>query len=457
MKRFAIILAAGKGTRMKSKVNKMLHPVMGQPMVNYSVEVATQAGAEEIISILGVDAEMVQDYLGDRSQFAYQEEQLGTAHAVMQAADLLEGKEGTTLVICGDTPLISNETIENLYNYHEQEGAKATILTAIADNPFSYGRVLRSEEGTVTKIVEQKDATEEEKQVREINTGTYCFDNKALFEALKQVDNDNAQGEYYLPDVIEILNAQDEKVSAYSMTDMADSLGVNDRTALAKANQLMQQRINQQHMLAGVTLIDPDNTYIESGVEIGPDTTIEPGVYLKGKTTIGSNVTIGMGSVITDSQIADDVTIISSNITEATVGQHSDIGPNSRLRKGTILEDNVHIGNYVEVKNATLKSGVKAGHHAYIGDATIGERVNVSCGVIFANYDGINKHHSVIEADVFIGSNVTIVSPVTVQAGAFLAAGSTINQDVAADALAIARSRQENKADYVKNLPASKK
>lgn len=457
MKRFAIILAAGKGTRMKSKVNKMLHPVMGQPMVNYSVEVATQAGAEEIISILGVDAEMVQDYLGDRSQFAYQEEQLGTAHAVMQAADLLEGKEGTTLVICGDTPLISNETIENLYNYHEQEGAKATILTAIADDPFSYGRVLRSEEGTVTKIVEQKDATEEEKQVREINTGTYCFDNKALFEALKQVDNDNAQGEYYLPDVIEILNAQDEKVSAYSMTDMADSLGVNDRTALAKANQLMQQRINQQHMLAGVTLIDPDNTYIEAGVEIGPDTTIEPGVYLKGQMTIGSNVTIGMGSVITDSQIADDVTIISSNITEATVGQHSDIGPNSRLRKGTILEDNVHIGNYVEVKNATLKSGVKAGHHAYIGDATIGERVNVSCGVIFANYDGINKHHSVIEADVFIGSNVTIVSPVTVKAGAFLAAGSTINQDVAADALAIARSRQENKADYVKNLPASKK
>lgn len=457
MKRFAIILAAGKGTRMKSKVNKMLHPVMGQPMVNYSVEVATQAGAEEIISILGVDAEMVQDYLGDRSQFAYQEEQLGTAHAVMQAADLLEGKEGTTLVICGDTPLISNETIENLYNYHEQEGAKATILTAIADDPFSYGRVLRSEEGTVTKIVEQKDATEEEKQVREINTGTYCFDNKALFEALKQVDNNNAQGEYYLPDVIEILNAQDEKVSAYSMTDMVDSLGVNDRTALAKANQLMQQRINQQHMLAGVTLIDPDNTYIEAGVEIGPDTTIEPGVYLKGQTTIGSNVTIGMGSVITDSQIADDVTIISSNITEATVGQHSDIGPNSRLRKGAILEDNVHIGNYVEVKNATLKSGVKAGHHAYIGDATIGERVNVSCGVIFANYDGMNKHHSVIEADVFIGSNVTIVSPVIVQAGAFLAAGSTINQDVAADALAIARSRQENKADYVKNLPASKK
>lgn len=457
MKRFAIILAAGKGTRMKSKVNKMLHPVMGQPMVSYPVEAATRAGAEEIISILGVDAEMVQDYLGDRSQFAYQDEQLGTAHAVMQAADLLEGKEGTTLVICGDTPLISNETIENLYNYHEQTKAKATILTAMADDPFSYGRVLRSEDGTVTKIVEQKDATEEEKQVREINTGTYCFDNKALFEALKQVDNNNAQGEYYLPDLIEILKGQGEIVSAYSMTDMADSLGVNDRTALAKANQLMKQRINQQHMLAGVTLIDPDNTYIEAGIEIGPDTTIEPGVYLKGQTTIGSNVTIGMGSVITDSQIADDVTIISSHITEATVGQYSDIGPNSRLRKGAILEDNVHIGNYVEVKNATLKSGVKAGHHAYIGDATIGERVNVSCGVIFANYDGINKHHSVIEADVFIGSNVTIVSPVTVQAGAFLAAGSTINQDVAADALAIARSRQENKADYVKNLPASKK
>lgn len=457
MKRYAIILSAGKGTRMKSTVNKMLHPVMGKPMVGYSVDASKEAGAEEVVSILGVDAEKVKDYLDGKCQFAYQEDQLGTAHAVMQAAPIMKEKKGTTLVICGDTPLISSETIRDLFDYHEREKSKATILTATADNPFGYGRVIRSDDDSVLKIVEQKDATEEEQAVKEINTGTYCFDNEALFKALEQVNNDNAQGEYYLPDVIEILKNEGEVVSAYSMEDMTDSLGVNDRIALSKATTLMRQRINQRHMTEGVTLIDPANTYIEPSVSIGSDTVIEPGVYLKGNTTIGSGVTVGMGSVLNNAVIEDNVMIRASYIDDAVVGSGSDIGPHSRLRPGTVLKDNVHIGNYVEVKNSTLESGAKAGHHAYIGDAHIGKRVNISCGVIFANYDGKHKHRSMISDDVFIGSNVTIVSPVNVEKGAFLAAGSTISQDVQQDTLAIARSRQENKSDYAKKLPTIKR
>lgn len=448
MKRYAIILSAGKGTRMKSAVNKMLHPIMGKPMVGYPVEASLESGVEEVVSVLGVDADKVKEYLKETCQFVYQEEQLGTAHAVRQAADIMKHKQGTTLVICGDTPLISSSTINQLFNHHEQSNAKATILTATAQDPYGYGRVIRSDDGNVAKIVEHKDATPSELAVTEINTGTYCFDNQALFEALEQVDNDNAQGEYYLPDVIEILNGQNKSVSAYQIDCMSDALGVNDRNALAQATALMRQRINQAHMTAGVTLIDPDNTYIDIDVKIGSDTVIEPGVYIKGQTTIGNGVMIGMGSVLNDAVIDDHVTIQSSSIEKATVGAHCTIGPNSRLREGAVLKESVHIGNYVEVKNSVMDCYAKAGHHAYIGDARIGQRVNISCGVIFANYDGSQKHTSVIEEDVFIGSNVTIVSPINVSKGAFLAAGSTITEDVAADTLAIARSRQQLKSDY---------
>lgn len=456
MNRFTIVLAAGQGTRMKSKLYKVMHPVMGKPMVGYAVDAARDAGVNDIVTVTGVGAEAVQDYLGERSQYVLQEEQLGTAHAVMQAEDLLGDKEGTTLVICGDTPLITSETIDNLFNYHEQNEAKATILSAHEENPFGYGRVIRQADGDVLKIVEEKDATDEERQVQEINTGTYCFDNQALFAALKEVSNDNAQGEYYLPDVIEILKDKDETVGAYQLENNSDALGVNDRVALAEATRLMKDRINEKHMRGGVTLIDPASTYIECDVQIGSDSIVEPGVYLKGSTTIGSDAFIGAHSVLVDAEIADDVSIRSSTIEEAVVGKGSDIGPNSRLRPGAILEENVHVGNYVEVKKATLKKGAKAGHHAYIGDAEVGENVNISCGVIFANFDGKNKHRSVIGDNAFVGSNVTIVSPVNVEAGAFLAAGSTITADVEKESLAIARSRQENKVGYAKTFPHQK-
>lgn len=446
--RYVVVLAAGKGTRMKSKLFKVMHPVMGRPMVGHVVKAALDADATEVITITGHGADTIKDYLGERSEYVFQEEQLGTAHAVMQAKDILENKEGTTLVLSGDTPLLQSETLNELMAFHENEGAKATILTAFAEDPFGYGRVIRDEDGSVSKVVEEKDASADERAVQEINTGTYCFDNKALFEALNKVDNDNVQGEYYLPDVLEILKSENEKVGAFQLNDMNEALGVNNRVALAQATDIMRNRINEMHMINGVTLVDPTSTYIEADVEIARDTVIEPNTYIKGRTTIGEDVFVGLGSVITDSQIADGVVIRQSVIEESVVGKNSDIGPYGHLRAETVLGKNVHIGNYVEVKKSTLGDDTKAGHHAYIGDAEIGKDVNVGCGVIFANYNGKNKFESVVGDHSFIGSNVTLVAPITLGKNSFTAAGSTITDEVPENALGIARARQENKPEF---------
>lgn len=446
--RYVVVLAAGQGTRMKSKLFKVMHPVMGRPMVGHVVNAAIDADASEVITITGHGAEVVRDYLGEKSQYVFQEEQLGTAHAVMQAKDLLEGKEGTTLVLSGDTPLLRAETLQQLMAFHEEEEAKATILTALADDPFGYGRVIRTEDGLVSKVVEEKDASEDEKKVREINTGTYCFDNQALFQALEKVDNDNAQGEYYLPDVLEILKNDHEKVGAFQLDNMDEALGVNNRVALAEASRIMRERINEQHMTNGVSIIDPNSTYIEIDVEIAKDTVVEPNTYIKGRTTIGEDAFIGLGSVISDSQLADGVEIKQSVIEESIIGKNSDVGPNSHLRTGSVLGESVHIGNYVEVKKSTIGNLSKAGHHTYIGDAEIGVDVNVGCGVVVANYNGITKNKTIIGDYSFIGSNATLVAPVEVGANSFVAAGSTITKEVPASALGIARARQENKEGF---------
>lgn len=457
MNRFAVVLAAGQGTRMKSKLYKVMHPVMGKPMVGHVVDEAKDAKVDEIVTVTGVGSEAVQDYLGERSSYVAQEEQLGTAHAVMQASDLLKDKKGTTLVICGDTPLLTSETLEGLLEYHEQQNAKGTILTAHAADPQGYGRVIRADDGSVTKIVEEKDANDEERAVQEINTGTYCFDNEALFEALERVGNNNAQGEYYLPDVIEILKDESELVTAFQLETMDEALGVNNRVSLAEANRLMRERINENHMRNGVTLVDPANTYIETDVVIGKDTFIEPGVYLKGNTVIGEDAIIGAHSVIIDSKIDNGAAIKQSVLEEAEVGKNSDVGPYSRLRTGTVLKENVHVGDFVEVKKSIIGNHSKAGHHAYIGNAQVGSNVNIGCGVVFVNYDGQNKHEAIIGNDVFLGSNSNIVAPVTIEDNAFVAAGSTINKNVAKEELAIARARQENKEGYAKKLPFYKK
>ncbi|EMF0222724.1 bifunctional UDP-N-acetylglucosamine diphosphorylase/glucosamine-1-phosphate N-acetyltransferase GlmU [Enterococcus hirae] len=451
--RYAIILAAGKGTRMKSKLYKVLHPVSGQPMVEHIINRVSETNPDQIITIVGHGAEQVKAQLGERSEYALQAEQLGTGHAVLQAASFLQGKEGTTLVISGDTPLLTTETLNNLFEYHQGKNASATILTAQAEDPTGYGRIIRDHIGIVEKIVEQKDTTPEEALVQEINTGTYCFDNQALFEALNKVGTDNAQGEYYLTDIIEILKDAGKTVAAYQTEDFDESMGVNDRIALAKANELMRQRINKMHMVNGVSFVDPATIYIDAGVEIGSDTVIEAGVQLQGKTVIGSDCVIGAHSRIVDSVIEDHVVVEHSVIEKSLVKSHADVGPFAHLRPKAEIGEGVHIGNFVEVKNAEIGKNTKVGHLTYVGDATLGEEINVGCGVVFVNYDGKNKHRTTIGDHSFIGSNANIIAPVEIAKNTSVAAGSTITEDIPEYAMAIARARQVNKEEYAKKLP----
>ena len=454
--RYAIILAAGQGTRMKSKLYKVLHPVCGKPMVQHVIDQVNQLQIEDIVTVIGHGAEKVQDQLGDSCKYALQEQQLGTAHAVMQAESVLSAKSGTTLVICGDTPLIKAETMKELIALHEQSQAKATILTAYADNPAGYGRVLRGEGGLVEKIVEHKDASEEERYVKEINTGTYCFDNQALFSALKKVSNENVQGEYYLPDVIEILKEEGEVVTAFQSSDFEETLGVNDRVALSQAEQILRKRINEKHMRNGVTIIDPLTTFIEADVQIGQDTVINPGSFIKGKSIIGQDCLIGPNTEISNCEIGDGTEVLQSVVHESSIGSFVKIGPFAHVRPQSDIKDSVKIGNFVEIKKTVFGKGSKASHLSYIGDAEVGENVNIGCGSITVNYDGKNKYLTKIEDNVFIGCNSNLVAPVTVGEGAYVAAGSTITQDVPQQALSVARARQVNKEDYVKNLKFNK-
>lgn len=454
--RYAVILAAGQGTRMKSKLYKVLHPVCGKPMVQHVIDEISKLHINKMVTIIGHGAEKVKSYIGNKSEYALQEEQLGTAHAVMQAADQLVDKEGITIVICGDTPLITAKTMEALFSQHEQTSASATVLTASAEDPTGYGRIIRNQNGQVERIVEHKDATDEERKVKEINTGTYCFDNKALFAALKNVSNDNAQGEYYLPDVIEILRDQGGTISAFQTESFEETIGVNDRMALSEAERIMRQRINSEHMKNGVTIIDPTNTYISDGVEIGSDTVIYPGTVLEGKTRIGSDCQIGPHSHIHHCNVADHVKIEHSVVEESEIGSGVIIGPYAHIRPQSTILDHAKIGNFVEIKNTTFGQGSKASHLSYIGDAEVGENVNIGCGSITVNYDGKNKHLTKIADDVFVGCNSNLIAPVAVEKGAYIAAGSTITKDVPSDALAIARQRQINKENYVKKLNLKK-
>ena len=455
MEKYVVVLAAGKGTRMKSKLYKVLHKVCGKTMVEHVVDAAQGVNPAEIVTIVGTGAGDVEKVLADKSKFAFQEKQLGTGDAVMTAREELGDKDGATLVVTGDTPLFTTDTFNELFKYHAEKGNAATVLTAKAPNPFGYGRIIRDDQGNVLRIVEQKDGKPEELKVKEINTGVFCSDNKKLFEALKHVNNDNAQGEYYLTDVLEILRNSGERVGAYKMPDFSESLGVNDRIALAQATKTMQRRINEQHMRDGVSFIDPDTAYIDADVKIGNDTVIEGNVVIKGNTEIGSDCYITSGSRIVDSKIGNNVTVTSSTVEEAEMDDNTDIGPNSHLRPKAIIRKGAHIGNFVEIKKAEIGENTKVGHLTYVGDATLGKDINIGCGTIFSNYDGVKKFHTNVGDHAFIGAGSTLIAPINVADHAFIAADTTVTKDVNKYDMAIGRGRQVNKPDYWHKLPLS--
>lgn len=452
MKRFAIVLAAGQGKRMKSKLYKVLHPVCGKPMVGHVLDTVKKVECERSIVVVGHGAEAVKSYLGTSAEYVLQEQQLGTGHAVKQAGPLLGQEEGTTIVICGDTPLVKEETLNALIDLHTRKGAAATILTASMNNPKGYGRIIRGQSGSVERIVEQKDCSPEEDAVQEINTGTYCFDNAKLFAALEKVTNSNAQHEYYLTDVIGILVQDGEVVEGHLTEDYAESIGVNDRLALSEAEAFMRERIVHKHMLGGVTIIDPSSTYIGADVTIGADTVIYPNCLISGETVIGQDCIIGPGVEIEDCQIHDGAKVKQSVLSQAEVGSETTVGPFAYLRPGTKLGQHVKVGDFVEIKNASFGDGSKVSHLSYIGDANVGKNVNIGCGAITVNYDGYNKSITEIDDDAFVGSNVNLIAPVKIGKGAYVVAGSTITQSVPENDLAIARNRQENKTGYAEKI-----
>jgi len=439
-----VVLAAGKGTRMKSKLPKVLHRVCGKPMLRHVLDAAKAAGARRNIVVVGFGGEEVEQAIGDQAEFVTQAEQLGTGHAVLQAKELLSGEKGTLMVLCGDTPLLTGNLLKKLYQAHEESGAKATVLTAIMPDAAGYGRIIRTADGSVEKIVEHKDATEEERKVREVNSGIYCFDTKALFEALAKVKNDNAQGEYYLPDVLEILRNGGEKIRAVAADDYEETLGINSRSQLAGAEKILRHRKNEELMAEGVTIMDPDTTFIDADVTIGQDTVIYPFTWIEGKTVIGENCVLGPSSRFQDMVIGNGVTAQFVYGHECEVADGVTMGPYVHLRPDTKLAKGVKIGNFVEVKNSNIGEGTKLPHLSYIGDCDMGANVNMGCGTITVNYDGKKKFRTVVGDNAFIGCNSNLVAPVTVEDGAYIGAGSTITKRVPKDNLAIARSRQTN-------------
>jgi len=453
MTNYAIILAAGKGTRMKSDLPKVLHKVAGISMLEHVFRSVNAINPEKTVTVIGHKAELVEQVLAGQTDFVRQTEQLGTGHAVMMAEPVLENLTGQTLVIAGDTPLITGESLKNLIDFHINHKNVATILTAEADNPFGYGRIVRNQHDEVLKIVEQKDASDFEQQIKEINTGTYVFDNARLFEALKNINTNNAQGEYYITDVIGIFRENGEKVGAYTLKDFDESLGVNDRVALATAEGVMRRRINQQHMVNGVSFVNPHATYIGVDVEIAPEVQVEANVTLKGQTKIGAETILTNGTYIVDSVIGERTVITNSMIEESSVADGVTVGPYAHIRPGSSLAKDVHVGNFVEVKGSSIGENTKAGHLTYIGNSEVGANVNFGAGTITVNYDGQKKYKTIIGDNVFVGSNSTIIAPVELGDNSLVGAGSTITKDVPADAIALGRGRQINKEDYAKRLP----
>lgn len=437
MKLAAVVLAAGQGTRMKSKLPKVLHPVVGMPMVHYALDAVTELGAVQTVLVVGHGADDVRKAVGDRAMFVEQAEQRGTGHAVLQARDVLHGKADTIVVTYADMPLLQSATLKKLADLHSSAHATLTMLTVVSDDSMAFGRILRDANQRVIGIVEESDATPEQLAIKELNCGVYCFNADWLWNHLTQLKPNGKKGEYYLTDLVALAVSEQCKIEAIVTHDVGEIIGVNTRVHLAQAEKLMRERINQRLMLSGVTMIDPATTYVDAIVEIGTDTVIESNTHLHGKTRIGANCRVGPNTIIRDSIIGDDCIILSSDLTEATVEENVRMGPYARLRPGAHLACNVVMGNYGEVKNAYIGEGSHIGHFSYIGDSQLGKHVNIGAGTITCNFDGAQKNRTVIGDDVFIGSDTMLIAPVTIGARARTGAGAVVNKDVPPDSLAV--------------------
>ena len=444
----SVILAAGMGTRMKSKMPKVLHKVCGKPLSKWVIDASEAAGADKVCAVVGHKAETVKEVLGDVCEFALQAEQKGTGHAVMQAIDVIKNSKGEVVILNGDTPLITAETINKAIEYHKNNGNQATVITAILDDATGYGRIVRDNDGSVLKIVEQKDASKEEKKINEVNSGMYVFDAQSLVYALDNITPNNAQGEYYLTDTLEILLSAGKKIGGYAISDNDEIRGINDRVQLNEAEKIMQKRINEYHMRNGVTMRNPESVYIEDGVEIGNDTEICQNVTIKSGTKIGSDCVIGSGSMLDRAVIHDGVDVLSSVILESEVDEGTHVGPFAYIRPNCHVGKEVKVGDFVELKNSNIDDGTKISHLTYIGDSDVGKRVNFGCGTVTCNYDGKKKYRTTIGDDCFVGCNTNFVSPINVGDGVYIAAGSTITEDIPENSLSIARARQVNKEGW---------
>lgn len=449
MYKCVLVLAAGKGKRMKSDLPKVIHKVCGKEMVNHVIDIMRKSDIEDVNVIIGKGADLVKEATASRDvSYSLQGEQLGTGHAVICARDYLENKDGTVVIVTGDAPLMVEETIKKCIKFHEEGNYKATLITSKLDDPTGYGRIVRDTNGNVKKIVEHKDCDKDELKITEVNSGMFCFDIKSLLDGLGKLDNNNAQSEYYLTDIIQILKDLGKKIGAVSV-DFEETLGVNSREQLSQVEKIMRTRINRKHMENGATIIDLNCTYIGADVQIERDTIIYPGNVLQGNTVIKEGCILYANCRILDSIINEGVTVENSVILESCIGSNTTVGPFAYIRPESSIGNNVRVGDFVEIKKSTIGNNTKVSHLTYIGDAQVGENCNFGCGTVVVNYDGKTKHKTVIGNNSFIGCNTNLVSPVEVQDNTYIAAGSTITEKVEKNSLAIARAKQVNKEGWV--------
>lgn len=451
MNRYALVLAAGKGTRMKTEIPKVAFPILKKPIIEYIIGHFEKAGIDERYLVVGYKKEVVQDIIKDRAKYVVQEEQLGTGHAALQAAPILSKLEGNTFIMPGDVPLIWYKEILRIFETHEENGNDLTVVTAIYDDPEGYGRIIRNQQGQITHIVEEKDANSYEKEIKEINTGIYVVNNQKFFNLLDQLDKNNAKGEYYITDMIALMR-KEYKVGTYTVKNPNVAMGVNDLYQVSLAEKFLRQYINKEHMVNGVNMLNPDTITIGHNVIIEPGVTIYPNTTITGNTVIKAGAIIGPNTEIHNSRIHSNAHIRHSLVYDSEVGENTTVGPFAHLREHAVIGANNRIGNFVEVKKSTTGDDTKASHLAYIGDAEVGSHVNFGCGTITVNYDGKTKHKTKIGDYAFIGCNTNLIAPIEIGDNVFIAAGSTVTKNVPSNGFAIARSRQVTKSDYAKYL-----